>query len=143
MVLAELHPRLPYVHSVAIVPARASEDCIHTYMHTYIYKGDFKQDAEWLKNLEEIYCPQATPRNYTTTRLTLDKAIQKLNLSKSLGPDKISPYWLKNLTGYRYALACQFNITVHNDQPLLYDLAVLTQYCYLKARKLILQRTID
>ena len=81
-------------------------------------KDDFKQDAEWLKNLEETYCPQATPRNYTIARLTLEKAIQKFNLSKSPVHDKISPYWFKNLTGYRDALACQFNIMVHSDQPL-------------------------
>ena len=50
--------------------------------------------------------------------MRLDKAIQKLNLIKSPGHDKISPYWFKNLTGYRDALACQFNIMVHSDQPL-------------------------
>ena len=81
-------------------------------------KDDFKQDAEWLKTLEETYCTKATPKKYTITRLTLEKAIQKMSISKSPGHDKIAPYWFKHLTSYRDSLAHQFNIMVHNDQPL-------------------------
>ena len=80
-------------------------------------KNDFKQDAEWLKNLKEAYYQQATSRKYIITRLTLENAIQKMNIYKS--HDKIVPSnWFKHLNGYRDSLAHQFNVMVHNDQPL-------------------------
>ena len=41
-----------------------------------------------------------------------------MNISKLPGHDKIVPYWFKHLTGYRDSLAHQFNIMVHNNQPL-------------------------
>ena len=53
-------------------------------------KGNFNHNAEWLKLLESSYCPNVIEKDYSIRADTVKKAIQKLQLKKSLGPDLIT-----------------------------------------------------
>ena len=43
-------------------------------------KGNFNNNAEWLKILETTYCPNVTVKEYTIKNSNVKKAIQKLQL---------------------------------------------------------------
>ena len=53
-------------------------------------KGNFNHNAEWLKLLETSYWPNVIEKDYSIRTDTVKKAIQKLQLKKSPGPDLIT-----------------------------------------------------
>ena len=61
-------------------------------------KGNFNNNAEWLKILETTYCLNVTAKEYTMKNSNVKKAIQKLQLNKSPGPDLITGLWYKKLS---------------------------------------------
>ena len=95
----------------------------------------FKNKADWLPQLEIMYCNKVTATEYNINRTILDKVIQKLQINKVLGNDHITGYWYKHLTTYRDQLTDLFQHQIHSDQPL--------SYCHqLKLRTLTLRKKI-
>ena len=80
--------------------------------------ADFNENADWLPDLQETYCPNATSTDYHITQNDFDKIIRKLHLSKSPGQDKIVPFWFKHLNGYRDILVHIFDKMIYENAPL-------------------------
>ena len=51
------------------------------------------------------------------SRSTLDNAINKLQINKATGEDKITGFWNKKFNRYRDLLAKQFNAMLYQSQP--------------------------
>ena len=62
-----------------------------------VIKVIFNHNAEWLKLLETSYCPNVIEKDYSIRTDAVKKAIQKLQLKKSPGPDLITGLWYKKL----------------------------------------------
>ena len=80
----------------------------------------FKNKADWLPQLEIMYCNKVIATEDNINRTILDKVIQKLQINKVLGNDHITGYWYKHLTTYRDQLTELFQHQIHSDQPLPY-----------------------
>ena len=57
--------------------------------------------VDWMKELESNYCLNDMQKPYEIDKMTIDKAINKLNPSKAPGRDIITEYWYKQLNFYR------------------------------------------
>ena len=73
---------------------------------------------EWLPDLKKSYCTQVAPNNYNVSRLTLDNAISKLQISKATGEDKITGLRYTKLSGYSDWLTKEVKTMLHQSQPL-------------------------
>ena len=74
----------------------------------------FNERAEWLKVLEDTYCTNVVNTKYKIDRVTLEKLIKKIQISKAPGQDRIIGYWFKSLSSYRDVLAIKFNELLHS-----------------------------
>ena len=75
----------------------------------------FNEKAEWLKVLEDTYCTNVVDAEYKIDRVTLEKLIKKIQISKAPSQDRIIGYWFKNLSSYRDVLAIKFNELLHSN----------------------------
>ena len=75
----------------------------------------FNEKVEWLKVLEDTYCKNVVDAEYKIERVTLEKLIKKIQISKVPGQDRIIGYWFKNLSSYRDVLAIRFNELPHSN----------------------------
>ena len=71
-----------------------------------------------LPQLEKTYCNNVTAAEYNVNGTILDKVIQKIQINKSPGNDRIIGDWYKHLTTYRDHLTELFQHQIHSDQPL-------------------------
>ena len=74
-------------------------------------KGNFNHNAEWLKLLKTSYCLNVIEKDYSIRADTVKKAIQKLQLKKSPGPDLITGLWYKKLFSFSHFMA---NLCAHS-----------------------------
>ena len=63
-------------------------------------KCNFNHNSERLKLLEKSYCPNVIEKDYSIRTDTVKKAIQKLQLKKSPGPDLINGLWYKKPSSF-------------------------------------------
>ena len=75
----------------------------------------FNEKAEWLKFLEDTYCKIVVDAEYKIDRVTFEKLIKKIQISKAPGQDRIIGYWFKNSSGYKDVLAIRFNELLHSN----------------------------
>ena len=81
-------------------------------------KGNFNHNAEWLKLLESSYCPNIIEKDYSIRTDTVKKAIQKLQLKKSPGPDLITGLLYKKLSSFIPFMANLFQRSLNNIETI-------------------------
>ena len=55
-------------------------------------------NAPWMKELQEKYCTNVTPKQYVITAKELQNSLAQMPNNKAPGTDSIVAFWLKNLT---------------------------------------------
>ena len=78
----------------------------------------FNKDSVWLRDIEKNYCQNVTVKEYEINEVVVEKAINKLQLSKAPGRDCIVGYWFKKLTFYRSGLLNLFRKTLQEETEL-------------------------
>ena len=70
-----------------------------------IFGGNIWQDNkyvnlenDWYRVLKETYCTHAVSKEYEISDELFQSYLSKMPNNKSLGPDLLSPFWVKNLT---------------------------------------------
>ena len=75
----------------------------------------FNDKADWLKDLNDTYCKNVVNTEYKIDLQILEKSINKIQINKAPGQDRITGFWFKNLSSYRDILAVKFNELLHSD----------------------------
>ena len=76
----------------------------------------FNEKADWLKDLNDTYCKNVVNTEYKIDLQILEKSINKIQINKAPGQDRIIGFWFKNLSSYRDILAVKFNKLLHSDR---------------------------
>ena len=81
--------------AISIEKAPTKED-VESFWKGIWQKGTiFNDKADWLPQLEKKYCNNVTATEYNINRTILDKVIQKIQINKAPGNDRIIGYWHK------------------------------------------------
>ena len=76
---------------VEVLPSKI--DVEQLWKDIWANKGNFNHNGEWLKLLETSYHTNVIEKDYSIWADTVKKAIQKLQLKKSSGPELITSLW--------------------------------------------------
>ena len=101
---------------VEVLPSK--NDIEQFWSNIWGNKGNFNHNVEWLKLLETSYCPNVIEKNYSIRTDTVKKAIQKLQLKKSPGPDLITGLWYKKLSSLISFMANLFERSLNNIETI-------------------------
>ena len=99
---------------IEIEKVPTKENVEQLWKSTWQDNSIFNEKAEWLKVLEDT-CKNVVDAEYKIDRVTLEKLIKKIQISKAPGQDRITGYWFKNLSSYRDVLAIRFNELLHSN----------------------------
>ena len=78
-------------------------------------KTKLNENSKWLHALDKSYC---TSNDYNISQSVLDHAINKSQISKATGEDKITDFWNEKINRFRDFLPKQFNAMLYQSHPL-------------------------